>query len=110
MVRRITSNAIIESSNEKEGAGHGGSSEISSLSSSSSSGSENNSPSNHLEEVFHQILSGKTKMKAKKKPGTTRGTNGNASEYVPCISDSSELVLPQRIKPQPLETNWMANQ
>jgi len=109
MVRCITSNAIIESSDEKEGAGHGGSSEISSLSSSSSSGSENDSPSNHLE-VFHQILSGKTKMKVKKKPGTTRGTNGNTSEYVPCISDSSELVLPQRIKPQLLETNWMANQ
>ena len=83
MVKHITSNTIVNSSDENEGAGHGGSGEISALSSSSSSGSENDSPSNHLEEVFDQILSGKTKSKGKKKTGATRGTNRNTSKYVP---------------------------
>ena len=90
MVKHITSNAIVDSSNENEGAGHGGSGEISALSSSSSSGSENDGPSNRLEEVFDQILSGKMKSKGKKKTGATRGTNGNTSKYAPlsltCLS------------------------
>ena len=83
MVKHITSNAIVDSSDENEGTGHGGSGEISALSSSSSSGSENDGPSNHLEEVFDQILSGKMKSKGKKKTGATRGTNGNTSKYAP---------------------------
>ena len=81
MVQCITRNATIKSSNKNEDIGHSSSDEISFLSS-SSSGSKNNGLSNHVEQVFDQILLGKTKLEVNKKAGTTRGTNGNTSGYI----------------------------
>jgi len=84
MVRRITSNAVVKSSDENEGTGLGDDDDAGvSGSLTSSSSSDDGGP---LGQAIDGILLGKTKAKGKgKKAHNAGGTKPSASECVPYV-------------------------
>lgn len=83
MVRRITSKATVESSDENEGTGPVDDEDSNSSPLSISSDSENDDSA--LVQAFDKILTGQTKSKGKgkgKKTQKTQGTEQDASEFI----------------------------